>query len=365
MTGGTGSGSGPGSTGFGAVVGAAAGAPAGLALATSVWLPADRPPWKDTGVMLEKGQWYTVVGSGRVSWTHRDRELWAPPKHHLWGRVGEAPIWNPTQDGTTRRAECRGTLRLGLLHGFWKDRGGELATSERAYDALRGGIEVLILVWSEAPEPGLASLVAGTGDARLGRELERLRDPVPVPEGWSYFFECGFADVYRSVDTPYGPGIAIHSDDDQGILRKPVDFPFGANTRIAWRWKLDEMPSDVAEDRVATHDYVSIAVEFENGRDLTWFWSAALAPETHFGCPVRVWNHREIHYCVRSGREGLGAWQREHRDVYRDTLAALGEDPGPIHHVWLIVLSSFQHRVARATFADVWLEDGASRIRVL
>jgi hypothetical protein len=42
----------------------------------------------------------------------------------------------------------------------------------------------------------------------------------------------------------------------------------------------------VAEDTLPTHDYLSVAVEFENGQDLSYFWSAALPPESNFRCPI-------------------------------------------------------------------------------
>ena len=81
-------------------------------------LPADQPPWVDTEVDLLSGQWITILGSGRVSWSSREQELWAGPKHHLWGKVGRAgKIFNPTQDTTTIPVLGSGRLFLGLLHG--------------------------------------------------------------------------------------------------------------------------------------------------------------------------------------------------------------------------------------------------------
>ena len=186
-----------------------------------------------------------------------------------------------------------------------------------------------------------------------------------VPEGWSYLLETGTADVYRATQTPFGPGIAVHSENDQGILRKAVDLPLEDDTRLCWRWRLDEFPSELAENRVTTHDYLSIAVEFDNGRDLTWFWSRRLPVGTHFGCPVKSWNYREIHYCVRSGEAQRGAWQREERAIAADCAEALGEVPGRLVAVWLIVVSSFQHGVARGEFADICVETASDRHRVL
>ena len=47
--------------------------------------------------------------------------------------------------------------------------------------------------------------------------------------------------------------------------------------------KLDAaaLPGLLREDSVPSHDYLSIAVEFENGLDLTYYWSTALPVGTH------------------------------------------------------------------------------------
>ena len=47
------------------------------------------------------------------------------------------------------------------------------------------------------------------------------------------------------------------------------------NIPVYWRL-LNNGEATVREDAFATHDYASIALEFEDGRDLTWYWSAAL-----------------------------------------------------------------------------------------
>ncbi len=331
-----------------------------------IWLPASTPPWTATPIALRGGQSFSVFASGRVYWSATDSAQWAGPRHHLWWRVGDGPVANPTQDHFTARADRDGPLALSLLHGFWKDESGVLATSEHAYRHLRGGVEAIVVVWSGDPAAGLAAAeTASGGDPAIRAERARVADPVPVPEGWRYLLETGTADVYRATDTPHGPGIDVHAANDQGILRKPIDLPLEPDTRLRWRWRLDEFPSALAEDTVTTHDYLSVAVEFDNGRDLTWFWSRCLPPGTHFGCPVRSWTHREIHYCVRSGQTGVGTWQREERVIAPDCEEALGEVPTRLVAVWLIVVSSFQHGVARGAFSEIEVGTPRAMERVL
>jgi hypothetical protein len=74
---------------------------------------------------------------------------------------------------------------------------------------------------------------------------------------------------------------------------------------------MDELLSKVREDNLITHDYLSIAVEFDNGQDITYYWSSELPVGTGFRCPITTWTARETHVVARSGLEGLGQWLNE------------------------------------------------------
>ena len=164
-------------------------------------LRADQPPWSDTGVELLSGQWITILGSGRVSWSSREQELWAGPKHHLWGKVGRSgKIFNPTQDTTTIPVLGSGRLFLGLLHGFWANERGVLASDEKAYKGLTGEIVATVLVWANDPSQELVTLGGLTKIDAIVAEAKRHKDPVKTPEGWSYLFETGYGDIFLFLD---------------------------------------------------------------------------------------------------------------------------------------------------------------------
>ena len=82
-------------------------------------------------------------------------------------------------------------------------------------------------------------------------------------------------------------------------------------TTLRWSWRVDQLPIDLAEDTLPSHDYVSIAAEFDDGQDLTYYWSAALPEGTVYRCPIPTWASRETHVVVRSGRghAGTGCWR--------------------------------------------------------
>jgi len=144
-----------------------------------------------------------------------------------------------------------------------------------------------------------------------------------------------------------------------------VDFPLGADTTLSWRWRVAELPSAKPENELLQHDYVSLALEFENGRDLTWHWSASLPAETGYACPIPSWTPRETHVVVRSGRDGLGSWCAERRRVRDDYARFVGEPPSRIVAAWLIAVALFQHGSGAAEFAEITLESNGRRLDVL
>ena len=96
---------------------------------------------------------------------------------------------------------------------------------------------------------------------------------------------------------------------------------------------------------------------FDNGRDLTWMWSAELPVGRTFRCPLGWWCDWETHTVARSGTAGLGQWQSERREVLAEYRDALGEPPPQrIVAVWLIANSVFQRAEARATFRNIVVE---------
>ena len=343
-------------------------ASAAVAAARLVRLPADEPPWHGTGICVEAGQAYSLFAGGRVQWSQRDPTLYGGPRYHLWARIAPGGrIVNPTCDSGTFVADVAGELELGIYMGVWKNTAGDLATPASLYRRLAGGIDVLAIGWRGDPGAGLAALDAGALPPSFFRsERARLQAPQAPPADWNYLLDTGHAGIFADAVGPSGERtIAVDSQDDQGIVCKPVDCALTPRTRLAWRWRVTATPSVLAEDRPQTHDYISIATEFDNGRDLTWIWSSQLAPDTHFHCPISAWSARETHWVVRSGNDALGQWCTEERNVYADVCAAMGPPPARIVRVWLIAVSSFQHGTARAEFADIALDDGAQRLRVL
>lgn len=331
-------------------------------------LPGNRPPWTGTGVRVEAGDRITLLGSGFIRWSpHRD--VGAGAKFHLWGRVHGGETFSCTQDTATITANRSGELELCVYKGAWADPWGNLATGDAPYARNEGELHVTVVHWPAGVDPieGLARLHHPDVDPQLVEaELHRLQHPLTPPPGWSHLRDFGTTDIFRTCTLAGRPAIEVLCDDDAGILQTPVDLPLDPTTTIQWTWQVDALPATVAEDTTWTHDYLSIAVEFDSGRDLTWFWSASLPPvDGTFACPVRGWTHRETHMPVRSGPGGLGRIHHERRNVWDDHRRFMGEPPSSIVAVWLIAVSHFSRGTGRATFSDVTLTTRGRQVRVL
>lgn len=325
-------------------------------------IPGNKPPWFDTGLDLQAGESVTWLACGRV-YLSRALDIWVEPRFQLWGRIGEqGEVFSGTRETHSFTASSAGRLYLAsYFPGEWGTSTGELGTDPGDYRKASGGIAVQILQWRADSQPAeeLAALARNSAAPPIaGEEIERLADPradkKSRPAGWRYLWFLGRAEIYQTDEQSPGT-IHCHTHKDVGILRTDTPLELTADTELAWEWRMDELPSALAEDSLPTHDYLSIAVEFDNGQDITWYWSAELPPETIYRCPLPTWKHREVHIVIRSGQQGLGEWHRERRNVYQDCINALGAPAERITRVWLISNSLFQRQPGRGAYRDIQL----------
>ncbi len=329
-------------------------------------LPGNQRPWRKSGLVLARGQHYTLLADGVIHWSERHPQLHGGPGFHLWARVHPGGrIVNVTRQSGSFVADVDGELELGIYLGMWQDDFGALATPQSAYARLHGELPVIAIRWPGTAQHGLEKLSGIVHHPGLDAEIARLRSPAVLPAGWDYLRETGITDIYRSCDHHGRGAICLDARDDQGIIRKAVDWALTPTTSLHWRWRLDQHPSEVAEDTHLTHDYVSLAAEFDNGRDLTWIWSSSLARDYHFHCPIKVWQKRETHWVVRTGEDPRSCWLDEYRRVHDDVNAAMGPPPSRIVGIWLICVATFQHGTAHAAFTGIELVDGNQRLSVL
>lgn len=330
-------------------------------------VPPDRPPWQDSGLDLEAGERITSFAAGRTRL--KGTGLWFGADFQIWLRVGgDGEIFRGSRASHTFTVEQPGRLYLAsYFPGEWSSRNGELNTPPEVYEQAEGGQILLLIRWQVEPLEGLERLAAlGEVDGLIAGEIERLAHPVLPPAGWNYLWFVGPAEIYRPALSPkQAPAIACRTRRDVGLLQKDLSLPLRLDTCLSWSWRVEQLPSQVREDALATHDYLSIAVEFDDGQDITYYWSAELPVGAAYRCPIPTWAARETHLVVRSGQEGLGEWHSEQRNLYQDYVELIGRPaPANVARVWLIAVSLFQGREGRCEYADIALSAGGETIKV-
>lgn len=331
-------------------------------------LPASEPPWRDTGIALRAGEEATLFAAGR-SYLSRPLDIWVAPKTQLWARIGErGPIRSSSRDTNTLRAEADGKLYLGnYFPNDWKDASGARIQDDAVYRGAEGEMRVCVVRWRGPVADGLAALErAGDPFGVATSERERLALGAPAPPGWHYLWHLGDAEIFRAgADSNGAPALCCDVTGDVGILQRGAPFALRPGTELAWRWRVDALPGLMREDSVPSHDYLSLAVEFANGLDLTYYWSKELPIGTAFWCPLPNWKRREFHVVQRSGDAGLGTWHDERRDLHADALRYFGAYPGDVVRIWLIAVSLFKRQPGRCTYAGIELRNENEKLAVL
>ena len=335
-----------------------------------LFLPANELPWRETDIDIEKGEQITIISHGKV-YIMKQFNFFLEPFLQLWFRIGSnGEIFNGPRNTFTFTGDEQGKLYIGNYLQDWADNKGKTnSKDERTYKVYKpeGGISILVIKWNGDPLEGL-NRVLSNGDHKnlLEAELDALKNPIHHPKGWKYLWSIGESDAFwECSDSLREKKICCQVAGQGAILQKEAKIDLNPKTKIQWSWKIDKLPSDKAENNFFFHDYLSVAVEFDDGQDITYHWSPELPIETSYRCPFPTWNKRETHLVVRTGREGLGEWFNEERNLYEDYKKAIGEPPQKIIRVWLIASTFVQKKEGKIEYADIKIKDAKTIIKIL
>ena len=329
-----------------------------------IQVPSNQPPWLDTGIDFAAGDRVSTFAFGTTAL--KDTTIAFPAALQVWSRIGDdGKIFRGARASNSYRVEKGGRLYAGTsFPGEFASPTGALAVPPETYRMAEGVLNFLVVRWQTEPLDGLKRL-AQSGDVKgmVAEEIDRFANQVPVPKGWEYLWFIGPSEIYKECsEHGHANAICCHSANTGALLTKDCVVPLKPGTKLSWSWRMEQLPSQLAEDTFSTHDYLSVAVEFDNGQDITYFWSCELPLETTFRCPIPTWTHRETHVVVRSGLEDLGKWLSEERDLFADYAERIGGPmPGKIVKVWLIAVCIFQQAEGKCQFADIAVhgENGA------
>lgn len=323
-----------------------------------VELPATRPPWTGTGLHLAQGQALTWLATGRV-YLSRALDIWVEPSFQLWGRVGDhGEVFRGTRTTHSFVARHAGELHMAsYFPGEWSTPEGAVGSGAGDYHTVSGGMTALLLKWRNGIDPTKWLVDAARRPdtpAPVKAEAERLGGVPEKPAGWDYLWYVGPSEIYRPCNAPDGrPAICCETRGDAAILRRPASTPLVPGTVLHWQWRVTRLPASLREDSMPSHDYLSIAVEFDDGQDISYHWSTELPAGTVYRCPLPAWKDKETHVVVRSGQANLGCWLDEQRDLYEDYRRIIGGPARSVVGVWLIAISLFQRGRGQCEYSAI------------
>lgn len=324
----------------------------------------NRRPWSTTGMRAARGEAVTWLAWGG-GYLIRSLGLGSiGPSLGLLARVRDGPPQMSARDTFTFTTDRDGFIEFGGRLPGELGEAGSISVDRVPYAVMSGRFGVVVARWGLGTDPRTALRAVAERDA-LGLcaiEAERLADPPLPPHGWEHHPLLGREDVYHSS---HG-SISADCRHSNAIITRTADAALTTTLKLRWSWRVDELPSELPEDTLLTHDYLSVALEFDDGRDLTWQWSCSLPEGFAYPCPLEHWRRRETHIVVRSGHGDVGRWVDDERPVLADHQAAIGGPaPARVVRAWLLSGSLFQGGTARAQFRRMELVDLGRVIRVL
>ena len=334
---------------------------------TRVEILSTQQSWTSTGLTLAAFDEVTISAAGKI-----DAGLPHPlePRHILWGRVGvKGEIFQLASNHHSFQTQSPGELFIsfspsGLL---FANKQGEWIGAALALPDAPIVINVTSILWPDTASSGIASMLKSNDPTLVnlaGAAKIELDAKKTLPDDFDYLWFLGSSNVFEKYSDGSKQGVHINTDNDVGIIKKVLNIPLSSNTKISFDWLYRSLPALASETDAASHDYMSIAIEFDNGHDITWMWSRDLPEDSSFVCPLPGWESRETHIVLQSGAENLGKWYSHTRSIQNDYQRAVGGDnPSKIVGVWIIGNAIFGRQLAEAIFANVVIDsDGKQTV---
>ena len=176
----------------------------------------------------------------------------------------------------------------------------------------------------------------------------------PMWEGWELMGSAGVFsyDLNSSEKT-----IVITSTGPSAALRKDAAQPLTPDLEFSWQWQIAEIPSTFPEDIKEKHHYIAASVIFDNGRNLSYIWSASLPKELSFQCPLDDWKDKETHVVVETGPVRLNQVLSYKRNIMADYARFIGgKMPANVSKVWIVVLATGGEKGVKARITKLAIE---------
>ena len=94
-------------------------------------------------------------------------------------------------------------------------------------------------------------------------------------------------------------------------------------------------------------------------------WPRLLEKEFTFRCPLSGWNEIETHLVQRTGRNDLGKWVSDSREVKKDYKKAIGGKATKVVQVWFIANTLFMRGRGKCKYSNIEFDDRGEKTIVL
>jgi len=319
-------------------------------------------PWTKELFKVKEGQQITFLLDGKW-WFSKEHNMWVEPGIVFHAKVSNEDYYNAGSNTGTMTASKNGRLTIARSLGEFKNPKGELSYPEDVYKKGQGYVDGVAILWEGDALDGLYKLSAqGDISGIIHREIQRQVYVPPLPKGWKNIFLFDNLGLFFQT----GPReISCHTHKNVGILQKDVDVPITNKLKFTWDWIVEQLPSKLPETNAGTHDYLSIAIKFDDGQDLTYMWSSSVEKELHFRCPLHGWKEIETHLVQRSGEKDLNKWLNESRNVEEDYKKTIGGKAKKVVQVWFIANTLFMRGTGKCKYSNIEFHDGNKKIVVL
>jgi hypothetical protein len=185
-------------------------------------------------------------------------------------------------------------------------------------------------------------------------------DKKELPKGWD--LKQWFGDTHRIeiVNETGNKVLNLGSERNSFGIYREYDFNSKETPVLTWRWKVTELPEggDVRnnkKDDQAAQIYVMFPrfPKMVNTRLVGYIWDAS-TPKGEKVTSTKSSNTRYI--ILQSGKEHLGEWLSEKRNVYEDYKTLFGEEPPNAGGVTIMIDSNDTRSSAESYFDDIRIE---------
>jgi hypothetical protein len=210
----------------------------------------------------------------------------------------------------------------------------------------------------------LSLAVLGTGFTALGATT-----PIPtlydspsasrlqtLPHDWSLKVWEGLGQV-QVVQENQRKVLRLETEQGGVSLSRPLTVNLRANPLISWEWNVLILPTGAVSRQAQRDDHGAAVYLVFSSREapdrkttIGYIWDNALPVGEVLTRP----NDPFVHYVVvRSGRDQLGNWLTEERNVVFDYRRIFGEEPAIVNGISLVVDSDQTHSKAASLFGPI------------